>query len=143
MNLQETIRRVLREEAEIELIRDMGLFDFLLYTRVNPFDLFKTINIEDLSMEEKYQFLDETAENSLSRWITDYYYSPLYFKRADMTYEIQSWGGGEVLGELFTNDSTYVSDFELPYKVLTDDKLNELFTTVLYGPYVENIYKKD
>ncbi len=127
----------------LRIIKKSGLFNFLRFSNINPNHLGEHINLKDLSREEKYQFLDETAENSLSRWITDYYYSPLYFKRTDMAYEIQSWGGGEVLGELFTNDGTYVSDFELPYKVLTDDKLHELFTTVLYGPYYENIYKKD
>ena len=84
MNLQETIRRVLREEAEIELIRDMGLFDFLRYTGINPYELSKLINIDNLTKEEKYKFLDDTANNLYNRWIGDYVNSAvmasLFFK---------------------------------------------------------------
>ena len=154
MNLKEQIRRVLREEAEIELIRDMGLFDFLRYTGINPFELSKLINIDDLTKEEKYKFLDDTANNLYNRWIGDYVNSAvmasLFFKtkmkdvkNGYLLYQIQHFGGGDVAGERFNVDGDHYGDFQLLYNEIPEKVFNSLFDIVLYEIYFDAIYKGD
>jgi hypothetical protein len=145
---------ILREEAEIKLIRDMGLFDFLRYTGINPFELSKLIKIDDLTKEEKYKFLDDTANNLLSRWIADYVSSAvmasLFFKskmkdvkNGYLLYQIQHFGGGNTSGERFNVDGDHYGDFELSYDEIPENAFNSLFDIVLYEIYFDEIYKGD
>lgn len=146
MNLQEHIKKALRENTSdkfLSTIKKHGLFHFLMVSQINPMIFGKYVKYEELPKEIIYRFLDETSEHSLSTWITDYYNKPLYFNSGNVIYEIQSWGGGNFSGEVFTNDGSYVSDFNLSYESFNNDKLIELFTVVLHGPFYENIYKKN
>lgn len=131
------------ENKIIKLINKFGLFKFIKLSGIHPNHLTNFIDFGELSKEQKYKFLDDTRERLISGWITDYYYSPMYLKNDYGNFEIQTWGYGNVVGEKFDENGNYIKDFELPYEKLPNDKLNELFELVLYGPYNESIYKSE
>jgi hypothetical protein len=146
-SLQESIKRILKEETNnklLQIIKNKGLFYFLKNSHIKPAHVFpKMLNINDLSKEDIYRFLDEVREPLISGWLSDYYYSPMILKNDDGNYEIQTWGYGNVAGEEFDENGDYIEDFEFPYEELPNNKLHELFELVLYGPYEQTFYNSE
>ena len=147
MNLQEHINKALRENTSdkfLSTIKKHGLFHFLMVSQINPMILGKYVKYEELPKEIIYRFLDDLGNsNKISEWITDYYDSPLYFKRGQdgRIYEIQTFGyNGSVTGEFFI-DKTYINNFTLDYDLLPDYTLDKLFEMALLGPFYQSIYK--
>ena len=150
MNLKERIRRILKEERGTELLRKYGLFDFLMYSGLNPLQLAKKIDLDALPKDMKYQFLDDTSDRLISRWISDYVdnkqlSSLMYTTKDGSRYiEIQYFGGGGVTGEKFDSDGRYYYGLvNLEYSELPEHIFNNLFEIVLYEIYDEAIYKKN
>lgn len=130
------------------IIHNQGLFDFLIYSGLNPFQLSKMINLNILPKDVKYQFLDDVSEHLISQWISDYTdsekLSSLMYTNKDgrRNIEIQYFGGGGITGEKFGNDGKYFGLINLEYSELPEHIFNNLFDIVLYEIYYKTIFKE-
>ena len=139
------------ENKVLKLIKSKGLFYFLNNSGINPYELAKKVDLDSLSKEIKYQFLDDTSEQLLSQWISDYVsndkLASLMYTTKTLSgtriYEIQYFGGGGVTGERFDNNGKYLGLVNLEYSELPERIFNNLYEIVLYDVYYNAIYKEN
>jgi len=139
------------ENKILNLIERQGLFNFLNISELNPYQLGKTFDLDTLPKGVKYQFLDDTAEQLVSQWISDYVssdkMSSLMYKTKTnngiRNYELQYFGEGGVTGERFDNEGQYRGLINLAYSQLPEHIFNNLYEIVLYEVYYNGIYKQN
>ena len=136
----------------LKLIEKQGLFNFLSFSSLSPYQLGRTVDLDSLPKNIKYQFLDDTAEHLVSQWISDYVssdkLSSLMYTTKTLSgtrnYEIQYFGGGGVTGERFDNKKgQYLGLVNLEYSDLPEHIFNKLYEIVLYDVYYNVIHNED
>ena len=145
MNLQESIRRILKEESTIgemmkKQIHRLGLYQFMKITGLSWAKIVSVVGVDFLSYKMMSDFIPSALEDVGGFWFGEHDIEPIiYNSNYNEVREITFLGVNGVIGDVWSgiDFENHEGEFRVHYYNLSDDILEQVFDIVM-EVYEEN-----
>ena len=145
MNLQESIRRILKEESSIgemmkKQIHRLGLYQFMKITGLSWAKIVSVIGVDFLSYKMMADFIPSALKNVGAFGFSEYHIDPILYNSNDSEVrEISFLGVNGAVVDVWSgyDFETHEGEFRVHYYDLSDNILEQVFDIVM-KVYEEN-----
>ena len=140
MNLQESIKKILREESSIgemmkKQIHRLGLYQFMKITGLSWAKIVSVVGVDFLSYKMMAEFIPSALKDLGGFWFGEHDIEPIIYdsfnSNDNEVKEITFLGVNGVAVDVYSYEFETHEEFRVPYYNLSDDILAQVFDIVM------------